>query len=102
MANIVAANGRGARPGKTEIVLLGTRRLRVRRDEPEHRFGPGQGLVEHGRVVVGALDGLGPLADRVSQARGVTDDDPDLLVLVEQLTDQLAADLPGRCGDDDH
>ncbi len=61
------ACGGGSRPREVEVVRLGTEGLRVRRDESEKRFGAGQRPVEHGRLVVGADDGLDLVADRAVQ-----------------------------------
>jgi hypothetical protein len=51
---------------------------------------------------VGPGDDLGSLACLRSQSGGVTNDDSDRLIAVEQAGEDFLADLASRGGDDDH
>jgi hypothetical protein len=76
--------------------------LRVRRRQPEDGVGARECLVHDCGVPVRALDDVEALADAGRELSRIADDDPELFTAAKQVAEDLAADLAGGRGDDDH
>jgi hypothetical protein len=98
----VALERRGGGAGEADISGLDRRRLRVRRRQPEDRIGAVERGVDHRRISVRALDDLDTRTDLGRELRRVAVDHAERLTTVEQVGQDLMADLATRAGDDDH
>jgi hypothetical protein len=92
MRNVMTADRLGCRSGECEIVLLGTRRDRAGRHQPEQGVDTSHALVQDGRVVVGTHDDLHPGADTGVEARRIADDDADGVFAREPASEDLTAE----------
>ena len=98
-ASVIAAQ---ARPGEVQVIIGDVVYPWVRRHEPEHRVGAGEGAADDGGIVVRSGDDLGLLAHARRQPGRVAYDHADRLAGVQQAVCELVADVPGGSGDDKH
>ncbi len=91
----------GGGAGEVGIGLL-QRELRVGGREPEHGVRTGEGAVDDRGVAVRSGDHVDAVANGGREPARVTDDDADRFAGIEQVPDDVAADVAGGCGDDDH
>ncbi len=75
--------------------------LRVWRAEPEHGIGAGERFVGDVEVAMGTLDHLDALARLRRQLRGFPGDDTDVNVALKQVLQNLTANFPRGCCNDD-
>jgi len=76
--------------------------MRVRRCQPEDGIGAGERGVDNRGVSVRALHNVDTRTDLGRELRRVAVDHAELLTAVEQVGEDLMADLATGCGDDDH
>ena len=92
-------------PGEVDVGGLETLGLRLRRHDPEHRVGAGERLGDDVEVVVRSLhhlDALEACSDRRDGSRTMTRTGSRRWRVVEEVVEDLVADLAGGGGDDDH
>jgi hypothetical protein len=81
------------RPGEVQVGGLDALGVRVWRHQPEHRVGALERLVDDVDVAVRSLHDLDAVAGSGGEAVGVACDHADRLVAVEDVVEDLMADL---------
>ena len=91
----------GGGPGEVEIGCI-ERLRRIGRREPEQRSRAVERPVDGRAIAVRSLDDLDAVANGFVHLARIAHHDPDLGVGLEQVVDDMVADLSGRCGHDYH
>ena len=91
--------GRGA--GEVDVRVV-ERFRRGGRRYPEHGLRAVEGAIDHRGIAVRSLDDIDSIADRLRQLARIAHDAAHRFVAVEQMLDDVVADIAGRRRDDDH